>query len=590
MRASLTLTPIMSDRKTHSRRRVLKGMASIGVLATAGKVVAAPSTTTAATTRASTTSIEDIAAMERVLGREFNDAERKLMADSLSTHRARERSLRARTIPPDIEPAIHFDPRVPPTNYPSGPSTYTLSQDDMPAYDGDPASLAFATVPQLSRLIQARKITCVQLTQMYLSRLKEIGPRLNCVINLTEDLAMSQAKRADDELAAGKSRGPLHGIPWGAKDLLATKGIPTTWGAMPYVDQIFDYDATVVRKLYEAGAVLCAKLSLGELAMGDVWFKGRTRTPWNPKNGSSGSSAGPCAAVAAGLVTFAIGSETMGSIISPCMTNATTGLRPTYGRVSRYGAMPLSRTMDKLGPIARGVEDCALVLSAIHGPDPLDMTAADVPFQWNPSSDLKSLRVGYHQAAFEEMKKNKDAKRAKIYADALDHFREIAGDLVPIKLPDSKNYTGLSGLIISAESASSFSELVTSGKVRDLKQQDEGSWPNTFRSGAFIPASDYLRAMQVRTMLQREMVDVFKDIDLFVNIPYSGASLSYTNTTGHPSLITRCGILDKKPVMIELIGNLYREDAICRLGFAYEKSTDWNTLWPDTTKIPQLST
>src|SRR5689334_10753898 len=266
----------------------------------------------------------------------------------------------------------------------------------------------YAPLSQLARLIRGGRLSPAELADAYLDRLDRLGPKFGAVVTVTRDLARREAAAAEKEIRAGKYRGPLHGIPYGVKDLLATKGIPTTWGASPYRDQIFDYDSTVVKRLTDAGAVLLAKLTLGELAMGDVWFGGKTRNPWKPSEGSSGSSAGPCSATAAGLVAFAIGSETLGSIVSPCVVNGTTGVRPTYGRVSRYGAMPLCRTMDKLGPITRGVEDAAIVLSVIHGPDGLDVTAADVPFSFDATSDLKSIRVGYDKAAFDGVAKGKD--------------------------------------------------------------------------------------------------------------------------------------------------------------------------------------
>jgi Asp-tRNA(Asn)/Glu-tRNA(Gln) amidotransferase A subunit family amidase len=425
---------------------------------------------------------------------------------------------------------------------------------------------------------------------MYLDRLKKYGPRLFCVVNLTEELALKQAARADEELAAGKSRGTLHGIPYGAKDLLATKGIATTWGVSPYREQIFDYDATVIERLEAAGAVLVAKLSLGELAMGDVWFGGKTRTPWDPKEGSSGSSAGPAAATAAGLVGFSIGSVTLGSIISPCVVNGTTGLRPTWGRVSRFGAMPLTWTMDKLGPMCRGVEDCALVLHAIHGADPKDPTAADVPFAWDPKLDVKSLRVGYDVAAFnfDDAKRWKDEDLKKIYREAFDAVRSIAGELHPIKLPPADRYSGLAGTVIAVESSSSFTELVTSGRVRELVQQGGDAWPNEFRVGSTVPAADYLRAMRLRTMLMHEMAEAMKDVDLYVTVPYAGPTLAFTNLTGHPSLITRCGLKDGRPKMIEFIGSLYREDAILRVGHEYERATKWTQHQPDVSMIPEV--
>lgn len=573
-------------RKRPTRRGVVKNLLAVGIAAAAGGAT----TTTSTTTSADDITPTDVAAADKLAGREFNDAERKMMADNLGGTRQKLKALRARKIDPNIEPAVHFDPRVAGTVVPAGESKFTLSIGDVPEYSGDPESLAFASAVDLSRLIHAKKITSLELTKMYLERLKTIGPKLNCVITLTEELALQQAKRADDELASGKDRGPLHGIPWGAKDLLATKGIPTTWGASPYKDQIFDEDATVVRKLEEAGAVLCAKLSLGELCMGDVWFNGLTRCPWDPKNGSSGSSAGPCASVAAGLVGFSIGSETLGSIISPCMTNGTTGLRPTYGRVSRFGAMPLSRTMDKLGPIARGVEDCAMILSAIHGADEKDATAAAVPFQWDPKVDVKSLRVGIDTFGYDMNSPEwKSEESKKLYGEALERLKSIVGELVPVNLPPAKNYTGIAGLVIDVEAASSFTELVTSGRIRELKQQDEGSWPNVFRWASTIPASDYLRAMQVRTLLQREMATAMKDVDLYVTIPYAGPTIAFTNLTGHPSVITRSHMMKGRPKMIEFIGQLYREDAILRMAMEFERVTNLQHIWPDTDKIPDLS-
>jgi Asp-tRNA(Asn)/Glu-tRNA(Gln) amidotransferase A subunit family amidase len=326
--------------------------------------------------------------------------------------------------------------------------------------------------------------------------------------------------------------------------------------------------------------VLCAKLSLGELAMGDVWFGGQTRSPWNEKEGSSGSSAGPAACVAAGCVAFAIGSETMGSIVSPCMVNGVVGLRPTYGRVSRYGAMPLARTMDKLGPMCRGVEDCAMVLAAIHGPDELDPTAAaGVPFRWDPREDLSKLRVGYDVAVFEDVAKSTNARRKGVYEQAISPLRGLV-DFVPIRLPDPAPWKGTPGMIITVESASSFTELVHSGQVRQLAQQGPHAWPNEFRFGSLIPASDYLRAMQLRTQLMGAMHDCMKDIDLYVTIPYAGPTVYLTNATGHPTLVARCGLVDGRPVMLEFLAQPYREDAALRLAHAYEQATRWHKVWP----------
>jgi Asp-tRNA(Asn)/Glu-tRNA(Gln) amidotransferase A subunit family amidase len=504
-----------------------------------------------------------------------------MMADDLAANRAKYRRWRAGKIDPRIEPAIHFDPRLPGVKYPCGESSFALSAGEPMAYHGDSASLAFATVVDLSRLIHSKEISSVELTKTSLKRLDAIGRRLNAVVTLTDVLALRVAERCDRELALGHSRGPLHGIPYGAKDLLATAGIPTTWGVKPLEDQVFDYDATVIKTLEAAGAVLCAKLSLGELAMGDVWFGGQTRCPWNEKEGSGGSSAGPAATVAAGCVPFAIGSETMGSIVLPCMTNGVVGLRPTYGRVSRYGAMPLAPTMDKLGPMTRGVEDAAMVLAAIHGPDDLDSTAAaGIPFNWDARADLSKLKIGYDVAAFEEMSKTKNPGKRAIYEQALSTLRGFTQELIPIHLPDPKPYAGVAGLIIAAESSCSFAELVASGDVRKLVQQGPHAWPNEFRFGSLIPAADYLRAMQIRTQLMRAFHEATRAVDVYITIPYVGPTVYMTNATGHPTLVTRCGLLDGRPLMIEFLAQPYRESAALRLAYAYEQATSWHKTWP----------
>jgi Asp-tRNA(Asn)/Glu-tRNA(Gln) amidotransferase A subunit family amidase len=585
--------------ETTSRRDMLKAIAAAGAAGIASNSVAqvtttqsistAPSTTAATTATADAITIADVAAADKLAAREaHSDADRAMMLKDLETYRRRLKRFRAQPIDPGVEPCVHFDPRLRDTRIPQGMSSCSMSDGPPRAFDGSIESLAFASVVELARLIRARRISSIQLTRMYLDRLKNYGPRLLCVVNLTEDLALKQAARADDELAAGKYRGPLHGIPYGVKDLLATKGIPTTFGVSPFKDRIFDFDATVIERLERAGAVLVAKLSLGELAMGDVWFGGKTRNPWKPQSGSSGSSAGPAAATAAGLVGFSIGSETLGSIISPCIETGVIGLRPTWGRVSRYGAMPLTWTMDKLGPMCRGVEDCALVLHAVHGADSRDPTAADVPFIWDPQTELKSLRVGFDAAAFDwnNEKRWPDDSVKKIYQAAFGSIGTLVGQLKPIKLPETDKYSGMAGTIIAAESASSFADLVSDGRIRQLVQQGDDAWPNTFRVGSTVPASDYLRVQRLRRMLMREMADVLGDLDLYVTVPYSGPTLAFTNLTGHPSLITRCGLHEGRPKMIEFIGNLYREDAILRLGHAYEQASDWRAARPDVQALP----
>ncbi len=570
-----------------SRRRLVKGILAAGVAGTASAAAPAqapppPPPLDDAITPA------DIAVADKLAGRSYTEPERALMAKRMGRTRQTLKTLRDADRAGNLgEPSTLFNPRLPGTVVPTGKSGFRLSAGRMPRYDGSPESIAFHSLADLSRLVKARKITSAALTQMYLDRLKRLGPRLNCVVTLTEERALAQAARADREIAAGKYRGPLHGIPWGAKDLFATRGIRTTFGARPYENQVFDHDATVVRRLDEAGAVLVAKLSMGELAMGDVWFGGLTRNPWQPERGSSGSSAGPGSAVAAGMVGFAIGTETLGSIVSPCVVNGVTGLRPTYGRVSRHGAMALSWTMDKIGPMCRGVEDCALVLSAIVGPDGQDASVADVPFRWNPTATLAGLRVGVDARSLALAKRDK--KRLKIYRDALEVLGDLGLVLRSVRLPrQTEAFGGLAALIIGVESGAAFAALTASGKLDLLVQQEEFSWPNTFRVGSTVPAVDYLQALRVRRRLQEAMAHALKDVDLYVTIPWNGPSLSYTNLTGHPEVVTRCGMLDGLPLSISFVGNLYREDAILRVAHAFEQATLWHREWPDTEKIPPL--
>jgi Asp-tRNA(Asn)/Glu-tRNA(Gln) amidotransferase A subunit family amidase len=420
---------------------------------------------------------------------------------------------------------------------------------------------------------------------MYLARLKRFDARLECVITLTEPLALEQAARADAELKAGRTRGPLHGVPYGIKDLFATQGIRTTWGAKPYADQVFDYDSTVVERLREAGAVLVAKLTTGELAVGDLWFGGRTRNPWNPDTGSSGSSAGPAAAVAAGLVGFAIGTETGGSIVSPASTCGAAGLRPTYGRVSRHGVMTLRWTLDKVGPIARTVEDCALALAAIYGPDGRDETVADLPFSWAPSARLEGVRLGYVAREFEEPADNASAderarwpsRRAALEA-ALDVFRGAGAQLEPIALPDLPAQSLYS--ILNAEAGAMFDDLVRSGRVRELAGTAAHHRANQLRASRYIPAVEYIRAQRVRTLLVARMNALFESIDAFL-APPSSASVTITNLTGHPAAVLKSGFVDGMPEAVMVTGRLYDEATVLQVAHAYERATPWRNRHPD---------
>ena len=521
----------------------------------------------------------DIRSAEKIAALRFTGKERKMMLRNLRGRILSYQQMREITLENHVPPAIQFNPVLPGTVIQKEPAPFTSFPPDpeiqLPENEED---LAFYPVTALAQLIRSRKITSVELTKLYLDRLKKYGPRLECVITLTEELALKQAKRADREISEERYRGPLHGIPWGAKDLLATKGIPTTWGAMPYKDQIIDRNATVVQRLEEAGAVLIAKLSMGALAMGDVWYGGRTKNPWNLEQGSSGSSAGSAAATSAGLVAFAIGTETLGSIVSPCTRCAVTGLRPSYGRVSRYGAMALSWSMDKIGPICRTVEDCALVFHAIHGPDGKDLTVIDAPFGWDSDSDLQQIRVGYLEQAFEEESDTKENDLA-----ALETVRSLGINLIPVELPDFP--ARAISFILSAEAAAAFDEMTRTGKDDLLVRQRRGAWPNTFRQARFIPAVEYIQANRLRTLLMQEMAEQIEGIDVFVTPSYGGSTLLITNLTGHPTVVVPSGFDEKgDPTSISFVGSLYGEEKALRVAKAYQDATGFHLQHPSLEK------
>jgi len=519
----------------------------------------------------------DIAAAEKIAALHFTPKERKMMLSGVRRNSQRYQESRDTSLENSVPPALVFDPVVPGMDIEKKRRPFTFTQPADVQLPENAEDLAFYPVTALAQLIKSRKITSTQLTRLYLERLKKYGPRLECVITLTEELALELARRADREIAEGKYRGPLHGIPWGAKDLLSTKGIKTTWGAMPYKEQVFNEDATVVRRLEEAGAVLVAKLSMGALAMGDVWFGGRTRNPWNPEEGSSGSSAGSAAATAAGLVGFSIGTETWGSILSPCTRCGVTGLRPTFGRVSRHGAMALSWSMDKIGPICRTVEDCALVFQALHGPDGKDLTAVDHPFNWDPSLDLKEIRVGYLKKEFERDNRNKENDEA-----ALEVIRSLGIELVPFDLPDFPVYSLT--IILNAEAAAAFDELTRSNRDLLLVRQTRGAWPNSFRLARLIPAVEYIQANRLRTLLMQQMAEKMNTIDVYI-APTGGDNLLLTNLTGHPAVIVPDGFRENgSPTGISFIGDLFDEAKTLRVAKAFQDATDFHLKHPDLEK------
>jgi Asp-tRNA(Asn)/Glu-tRNA(Gln) amidotransferase A subunit family amidase len=564
----------------------------------------------------------------------FSDEQKKMMIDGLVDRNGSMKAIRKLKLPNSVAPCFVFHPM--PAAEPIPPGAKPCPMPD--GYGGSilstpperPAKIedvAFASVKELGELLVARKVTSLDLTKMYIARLKRYDSLLHFVITLTEDRALAAAKKADEEIASGKYRGPLHGIPWGAKDLLAVKGYPTTWGAGGFEHQSFDEDATVVQRLDEAGAVLVAKFTLGALAMGDKWFGGRTRNPWNPKQGSSGSSAGSASAVAAGCVAFAIGSETLGSIASPSTRCGDSGLRPSFGLVPRTGAMALSWTMDKLGPICRTAEDCALVLQTIAGPDGKDTSVwPDAAFFTDPRNDWRSLRIGYlkndfddpkpfkpEQAAAtesaEDKKKREDrnafmhARHERVAYDhkfgvaALDKMKSMGVNLISVELP--KLPYGAMVTMLECEAAAAFDDLTLSGRDKLLTEQGADDWPNNFRTARFFPAVEYIQAARARTLAVQQVSQLFEKVDIIV-APTEGLQLVVTNLTGHPALIVPNGFRGPDaphppkeddgnddniggpgtPVSITFLAGLYQDAKLAAFGKAYQEATDFHKQHP----------
>ncbi len=527
---------------------------------------------------------EHVAAAESLAGLSFTAEERELVVENLNEFLEGYKEMRAHDIPNSRAPAFTFDPRrggaeVPEVAPDADGADVSLPDAERPASDED---LAFASIPTLASLLREREVTSVELTELALDRLRRHDPDLNAVITYTEERALEAARRADRELDAGNWRGPLHGVPYGAKDLLAVEGYKTTWGAEPYKQQHIDATATVVEKLDDAGAVLVAKLSLGALAWGDVWYGATTKNPWNLDQGSSGSSAGPAAAVAAGCVPFAIGSETLGSIVSPSTRCGVTGHRPTFGAVSRDGAMALSWSMDKLGPMTRSALDCGLVYDVIRGGDAGDPASRDVPFPFDPSTDPTSLRVGYAQAAFEGDYDNKEADHS-----TLEVLRDQGVDLQPVELPSDLPVGALLGTL-DVEAATAFDALTRSDRIDELTRQGEDTWPNVFRSARFVPGVEFLQMSRLRVRLMEQMHDLMSDLDVLVSPSFEGGVLGITNLTGHPCVclpnafrpVDEGPDARRQPGSISLIGPLYRDAAPLTLAHAIQQETDFHTRRP----------
>ena len=536
-------------------------------------------------------SVATFAEAEKLVQFDLAPAERTMAADTWRTTMASlyERRTGPRKVPLDatIAPASRWNPLLPGLKaVPNGDRFNRSAADPGPLPEKD-EDIAFAPVTQLSRWIEQKKLTSERLTRIYLDRLDHFNPQLRCAITITRDIALAQAKKADQEIASGEYRGPLHGIPWGGKDLLDTAGIPTTYGAEPFRNRIPKEDAVVVHRLHQAGAVLVAKLSLGALALNDIWFGGQTMNPWLPEEGASGSSAGPGSATAAGLVGFSIGSETGGSIVAPSMRCGVTGLRPTYGRVPRTGAMTLCWSLDKLGPMARTVEDTMLVLHAISGPDARDVSSLPSTLDFDAAESVNGLRVGYFPAWMN------DRSATHVERDSLATMKQLGMVPVEVSIPDWP-YDCLN-LILFAEGAASFEELTLNGGLNQLKVQVPDAWPNIFREARFLSAVDLVQADRFRRKVAEEMARVFSQVDLLLVPSLRDEMLTITNFTGHPSLTLRAGFVEvsrarsdwapdpknplptfnpprRVPHGVTLIGRLFDEGTVATVGLALERS------------------
>jgi len=522
---------------------------------------------------------KDFTTAQKFIDLSFTEAEIDSMYFSVRNHVREIKKMHGYSLNNDVPSSLAHSPQLPGMKFNTVQKNvkWNYPSVNVPANKNE---LAFYTILQLASLLKNKKISSVDLTKFFLDRLKKYQDSLQCTISFTEDIAMQQAAQADKEIAAGKYRGPLHGIPYGLKDLFAVKGTKTTWGAEPYKNQIVDEDAYVYTKLKEAGGVLVAKFTLGALAMGDYWFGGRTRNPWNLRSGSSGSSAGSTAATVAGLIPFAIGTETLGSIISPATTCGATGLRPTFGSISRSGAMALSWSMDKVGPICRSAEDAAVVFNYLHGTDGKDASAVNMPFNYTGKTDLSKLKIAYA--------KNYFSRRDTMGNEAavLEAFRKAGAQLIPVDFPDSGIYNfNMTGLILNAEAAAAFDDFTRSDLDDKMTRQGRGNWPNSFRSSRFIPAVDYINANRHRYLLMQKMNDFMKNYDVVICPTFTGSQLRITNLTGHPAICFPTGFnRNKLPTSITLISNLYDEATLLNVAKAYQQITQWDDIHPEMFK------
>ncbi len=524
-----------------------------------------------------TISIKDIPAAERVIGLQFKQAERDSLFDDVKNTVKEFNKMRQYKLDNSVPLSTWQTPVLPGMSFNTKQNAVNWTIPVNISLPKNKNELAFYSVLQLASLIKNKKISAVELTQFFIDRIKKYGDTLQCVISLTENIAMQQAQQADKEIAAGKYRGPLHGIPYGLKDLFAVKGTKTTWGAAPYKNQTIEEDAYVYEKLKEAGAVLIAKFTLGALAMGDYWYGGRTKNPWNLKRGSSGSSAGSTAATVAGLVPFAIGTETWGSIISPSTNCGATGLRPTFGSISRSGAMALSYSLDKVGPICRSAEDAAIVFNFLHGTDGKDQAAVNMPFNYTGKTNFTKLKIAYAKNYFD--KGDTLGNELKV----LEVYRKLGAQLIPVDFPDSTVYNfDIMSIIISAECAAQFDDFTRSEMDDMMTRQGKNDWPNQFRSARFIPAVEYINAYRHRYLLMQKVNAIISKYDVFICPTYGGNQVAITNLTGHPAICFPTGYnKNNLPTNITLIGKLYSEATLLAAAKAYQDATEFNKQHPE---------
>lgn len=520
-------------------------------------------------------SSSEVLTAEKMFALSFNEAKRDSMLNSLSDKIKTYNYIHSGNLDNSAPFPLWYNPLVPETVIPKKSAPVRFIIPDNIAIPKNMNELAFYSIPQLASLIKNKKISSQKLTQFYLDRLKKYGPILHCVIEITEDIALDQAKKADEEIAKGIYRGPLHGIPYGIKDLFAVKGTHTTWGTPPYKDQQIDETCFVAAQLQKAGAVLIAKLSLGELAMDDIWFGGLTRNPWDSSKGSGGSSAGSASATAAGLVAFAIGTETYGSIVDPSMRCGVTGLRPTYGSIAKTGAMVLAWSSDKIGPICRSAEDAAIVFNYIHGADNKDRSSIDFAFNYTGNVDLSKLKIAYIKNYIDTLPATSSEKQT------LDVLKKMGAQIQAIDFPDNLHGDEILSLIIGVESAAAFDPLTRSNKDDEMVQQNKDRWPNTFRASRFVPAVEYINACRMRYAIMQKMSPFINEYDIIITPPEVGDQLAITNLTGNPSITIPNG-LDKNgmPTSISFIGKHFGEATLLSFAKKYQEVTKFNLQHP----------